>query len=186
MQQAFSLAARIPARQLQLASYAALVCLAAILGLGIYKAISGLQAAKGERIQHEQTLSVSSSLRQVYGELAAHLGKLSEKKAKSLPADQTNQAIVEALTGFNQLSGKHGVTLNTVSPLTPGKRMRYQEIPFDLEVMGNYRDVMAWLIDAEQSIPILSVNEFEVTPNGKPGTVLMKARLSMYVDLKEN
>lgn len=182
IKQVLELAARIPTRQLQIASYAALLCLAAVTGVGMMKSFSRLQAAIAERTQHEQTVSLSASLWQLHAELSAGLKALPGQGKAQPAADQINQSVVEAIAQFNRLSKQHGVALNSVSPRTPGKLMQYQEIPFDLEVVGGYREVMAWLIDAEQSIPSLAVNTFEVMPTDKAGAVMMKARLPIYIE----
>jgi Tfp pilus assembly protein PilO len=179
------LASRMPPRQLQLAAGLVLLLAAGLAALVLGGPVAALQAARAERIAHAQSAGMVASLTQLRTALEADIARLSPSGLPRGPVRQSDQLIVDVLAQLNRIGDKHRVSLVRVTPGEQRNVLMFEEMPFETEVGGDYRNVMRWLLDIEQTIPGMSVEEFGVRRHPTSGSIVMQARLALYLDRKK-
>ena len=98
-------------------------------------------------------------------------------KGAQRPVSQMTSYVIGRL---DQLSSRHGVQLESVRPGERGQVLSFAEVPFDVEVTGEYFDLFAWLLDAEQALRPMIVKQFHLRPASGADGLQMKLRVVSY------
>ena len=98
-------------------------------------------------------------------------------KKLDLPPSQMVSHIIGQL---DRLSVRHGVELIAVRPGDGGEILSFSEVPFDVEVRGEYFDLYAWLRDAEAELRPMVVKQFRLVPHAEESDLLMNLRVVSY------
>ena len=113
-------------------------------------------------------------------DLEAQVGELRDELfggSSSVPAEKIESFIIDRL---DRLSARHRVELLGVAPETPGHVLMFQELPYEVEVSGEYRSLYKWLVDAERELRPLVVKTFEMRPAERTTGVDLQLRLVAY------
>ncbi len=113
-------------------------------------------------------------------DLEAQIGELRDELfggSSSVPPEKIESFIIDRL---DRLSARHRVELLGVVPETPGHVLMFQELPYEVQVSGDYRSLYEWLVDAERELRPLVVKTFEMRPAARTTGVDLQLRLVAY------
>lgn len=97
------------------------------------------------------------------------------------PRPGSSQMVAHIIARLDQISARRSVSLDSVKPGHQSEVLSYTEVPFDVQVQGDYFDLFAWLQDAEVELRPLVVKQFELSPSSGGGSLLhMKLRVVSY------
>jgi Tfp pilus assembly protein PilO len=170
----------MPARGLNLAACGALLIAAALLFAVLRPALAELSAMRAERIRHQQTIAGGAVLSQINEQLGADVDRLSRIVTNNQGTRSAEQTVVYVIGELNRISIKRGVTLSSILPGASRKLMMFDEIPFDIEISGNYPGVIGWLQDMEAAVATLAVTQLDVRRSGSADNLSVKARIAVY------
>jgi Tfp pilus assembly protein PilO len=168
----------MPAQRIYLlAGGVPLIAAAAFFSLAL-PSFKALQAVRVERLQHRQQGMDSATLEQSKRQLAAEIDRMSA----GTPADvrSAEQLAVHVVGQLDRASVRSGVVLSSVTPGAVRKVTSFDEIPFDVEVKGSYRDLIGWLDDLERTVDKLAVIRADMRPGDGGKLIEMKARVALY------
>jgi Tfp pilus assembly protein PilO len=127
---------------------------------------STLQAVAAGRAQITETQQTLDSLRtELYG------------GSSRMPPEKLESYIVDRL---DHISASHEVELVSVAPGEAEEVLMFDEVPYDVEVQGDYFALFAWLREVERELRPMVVKEFNMKPLSKSEDVVMKLRLASY------
>ncbi len=121
-------------------------------------------------------------------EIAASRAEIEELRTElyggssQLPPEKMEAYIVDRL---DHLSAAHEVELVGVTPGEPEEVLMFDEVPYDVEVSGDYFALFRWLREVERELRPMVVKEFNMKPRAKTRDVAMKLRLASYRQRQE-
>ena len=95
----------------------------------------------------------------------------------SVPLREMESYVIQTL---DRISARHDVELMGVRPREPGRVLMFDELPYDVEVMGSYVDLWGWLQDMETELRPMVVNSYEFERKNSAEPVRMKLQLVAY------
>lgn len=98
-------------------------------------------------------------------------------KAPVLPVSQMMAHIIQKL---DETCGHHQITLLGVKPGRPNKIPRFEEIPFSVEVCGDYFQLFQWLRETEDAMGPMTVKNFNIKPKDSGKQVTMTIDLVYF------
>lgn len=148
---------------LLLAGIAGLLLAAAAfyLVLPMYKS---LNVAIETRTSMEEAVSKGKA---VYGELESLKEEVAELRQR-VHGDMANRPLKQMesyiIGRLQKISWQHSVELRGVAP-GPGRSVQmFKEIVFDVELVGDYFDLVAWLRELSQQLGFVVVKEYRLRP----------------------
>ncbi|MBF0187698.1 MAG: type 4a pilus biogenesis protein PilO [Magnetococcales bacterium] len=90
-----------------------------------------------------------------------------------LPSNQLESFIIGRL---DMLSKKHGVHLESVNPIGVTPVQEFLEVPFEIEVTGDFFALFAWVADVERTLNPMIVKQFSLLPAGQQAVTRNTAR----------
>ncbi len=115
--------------------------------------------------------------------LIAATNEVSEIREKlSYQSEVRNSAeiipfVVKALDGISE---KYNVKLKGVKPMAPEVVLMLEERPFDITISGEYKNLFAWVTEAEDSLSPMGIKSFQLRPGGADEGVEMWVRVVSY------
>lgn len=109
-------------------------------------------------------------------ELAALRERL-HGEASAVPRAEMESWVVDRMYGISQ---RRGVRLLGVSPAAPGSFLGFDELPFEVDVVGDYFGLFDWLVDVEEELRPLVVQQFALGHTKNDGGVQMSLRIVSY------
>lgn len=97
--------------------------------------------------------------------------------SSQLPPEKMESYIVDRL---DRISASHEVELVGVTPGEAEQVLMFDEVPYDVEVAGDYFALFRWLREVERELRPMVVKEFNMRPQSKSRAVAMKLRLASY------
>ena len=97
--------------------------------------------------------------------------------SSALPLEQIESFVIDRL---DRLSVPRGVQLVSVTPGQPGEVLMFDELPYDVDVRGDYFALHEWLRAAEDDLRPMVVKRFEMSTDPRDEAVAMKLRLVSY------
>ena len=97
--------------------------------------------------------------------------------SSSVPLREMESYVIQTL---DRISARHDVELMGVRPREPGRVLMFDELPYDVEVMGSYVDLCGWLQDMETELRPMVVNSYEFERKNSAEPVRMKLQLVAY------
>ncbi len=94
-----------------------------------------------------------------------------------MPLREMESYVIQTL---DRISARHDVELMGVRPREPGRVLMFDELPYDVEVMGSYVDLWGWLQDMETELRPMVVNSYEFERKNSAEPVRMKLQLVAY------
>lgn len=126
-----------------------------------YKA---LQTAMETRTNMQETVAKGKA---VYGELERLADEVAELRQR-VHGDMANRPLKQMesyiIGRLQKISWQHNVELRGVAP-GPGRRVQmFREIVFDVELVGDYFDLVAWLRELSRQLGFVVVKEYRMRP----------------------
>jgi Tfp pilus assembly protein PilO len=94
-----------------------------------------------------------------------------------LPREQIESHVIDRL---DRLSASRDVRLESVKPGDAGEILGFEELPYDVNVAGDYFALFDWLEAVEDELRPMVVKRFEMAPAARSDRVGMKLRLVSY------
>jgi Tfp pilus assembly protein PilO len=172
------LLAALPMRRIYLVGAGMVLIAAALLYTAARPSFKALQTVRAERAQHLRQGTDSIALGQAKRQLTAGIERMSANRPGD--ARSAEQLAVQVVAQLDRISVRRGVVLSSVALGAARRVMSFEELAFDIEVKGSYRDVIGWLQDLEGAMDNLAIVRFEMRPNDGGKAVEMKARVAIY------
>ncbi|MDO6460690.1 hypothetical protein Q4485_08275 [Granulosicoccaceae sp. 1_MG-2023] len=164
-----------------------MLCVLALIAAGLYHYVLAkplLQVAALNRSLQSERVQIAGAgpferLDRQIAQTGERIGKLQRRLSLNSDARDADAIVPYVVGALDSVSYQHGVALKSVIPLSPQKVMRFEEIPFDITIAGDYRAVYQWLQDAEQALQPMTVKHFTID-SAAPRGVTMKLRVVSY------
>ena len=150
---------------------AALLVFVLILALGYFFLVTDLQQDLAKA--GEEEMSLKTSYREKYAQAANLEGyrvQAQEMQANfqkilsQLPLDTENPGLIEDIS---TVGSNNGLVFNRID-LQPERVLEYYvEKPIRMEVVGGYHDLGAFVSDVADLSRIVTLHDFEITPQGR-------------------
>ena len=101
----------------------------------------------------------------------------SDSDALNEPASKRVAGII---TRFDQIAEEHSVVLLGVTPGSAIPVAVFDELPFFVEVVGNYAGLFNWLYDVESRVELIVVKRFDIRPIGNASQRHMRLTIAIY------
>lgn len=166
---------------------AALLLTVALVSLLLVGQVKHFLAMRESLALLEQTPSSGKSLENELDGLRAEVAQLERRlhgDMAHLPPKQLQNYVVDAL---QTLSWQHQVVLSSVVPRQGATIDRYQELVFEVELMGSYFDFYAWLQQLSDALGFVVISRFDIQPlSTAPGQTPLSIKLSLttYREIK--
>ena len=159
-----------------LAAMLVLVVLFAYLYL-LKKPLAEYGQMKERRILLQATVDSGAQLANDISDRRRQVDALTQRFHGQSPLLPVNQMIAHTIDRLDSISSRHAIQLISVTPDKAQPTNIFEEIPFTIEVRGNYQGLVDWLRRVEQDLTPMVVNHFEITP--QTGLDLLTMRLKM-------
>lgn len=182
---------RMPARQLHLLLGGALVVVLALLwSFALRAPLAQLRAQRAEQarmaLSAADPAQLARQLAALTGEVAALESSLSRQGGggADLPVAGTSQLQLRLIGAVERAAARHAVQLRGAVPGPARTIAGFREVSIDVEAVGSYQALMAWMADADGGA--LAVVSFDLGAGDSAGARVMKVRMAAYVLPKEN
>lgn len=156
----------------------------AVLGAllyGVKPSLREYQALRAERSAAE--LGAASDADAAAAEIDAaqtQLAALREELyggAARVPLRQIQSFVIDSL---DQIAARHAVELVGITPGELKPVLMFEELPYEVHVIGGYFDLYAWLRDVETQLSPMVVKEFTMQREARSERVELELRLVAY------
>lgn len=120
----------------------------------------------------QQSIHVLEGVRSGQSDVLSQLDALRDEITKirrqmrgDLPEMPTQELESFIIGRFQAVSWDSNVDLLSVRPGAGQNIKRFEEISFDVEISGYYRDIFSWLWALGEELGFVVVKKFEITPN---------------------
>lgn len=94
------------------------------------------------------------------------LSVLKKKLYGNNPELPVNQKIAAVIGQLDAISAGQNVNLTSIKPGEETTLFLFQELPFNIEIKGNYFSLFNWLYQVENILGPIVIKEFEINPDG--------------------
>ena len=120
--------------------------------------------------------TISEKILQYRQEIAA-LGKQLRGENPLLSSDEITAHVIGQL---DRISMNNKVKLSRVTPGEINKVLMFDEVPFDIEVMGKYTDLYRWLDEVTVQLGPMVIPQFKIHYNPGAAMLNMNVKLASY------
>ena len=110
----------------------------------------------------------------------ARVAELEKQIYGAGPAVPTSQMASHVIGRLDGLARDFGVRLAGVKPGAHGEVLGFAEVPFDVQVEGDYLRLMGWLGRVEGELHPMVVKRFRIEPLADAGLLRMELRVVSY------
>ncbi len=110
------------------------------------------------RTEQENSPPLQSNIAQ----LELQIDSLEKELYGSGPDLPANQLVAHIIKELDQIADRHGVKLGGVKPGNKKSILMFDEMPFHIEITGNYSDLYNWLQEVETTLGPMVVKDFEI------------------------
>lgn len=135
-----------------------------------------LTAYQQQTSAQESSMSVNNSLQVANDEMS----EIRDKLLFQSEARNSAELIPFVVKVLDRISAKHNVKLQGVKPLSPVVVLMLEERPFDITISGNYKNLFAWVKDAEKSLSPMAIKSFKLNAGRTGSDVEMRVIVVSY------
>ena len=81
---------------------------------------------------------------------------------------------------LDRISARHGIDLVSVVPGEKAEVLMFEELPYDVEVRGEYFRLFDWFREVERELHPMVVKRFELAAGAEPDVIPLTLRLVAY------
>ncbi len=137
--------------------------------------------------QHQQTLSLLQGELQT-GIPLQHKIKTQQQLVENLnqqlhgtgPKLPVNKMIAYVIGELDKIASRHQVNLSSVKPQTSKTMFSFKELPFQIEISGDYFNLFSWLKDVEHDLGPIVIKQFDISPLGRTNDRKMQLTIVAY------
>ncbi len=166
--------------QTLIAATGALTAIVALAGF-LYVLKPALQVRgelQQERADAQSQVEEASITPQALGSAAQEVADLRKRLVGAswgVPLEEMESFVIG---GLDRISVRHEVELKSVTPGQVGSVLSFDELPYQVQVAGDYFSLFDWLQDVEQELIPMVTKGFEIARRGN--SVTLKLRLVAY------
>jgi Tfp pilus assembly protein PilO len=120
--------------------------------------------------------TITDKIRHYRQEIAA----LSKKLRGEQPLLSSEEITAQVVGRLDRISTDHKVKLSAVTPGETNKVLMFEEVPFDIEVMGRYADLYSWLYEVTVQLGPMVIPQFKIRYNPGAALLNMNVKLASY------
>lgn len=94
------------------------------------------------------------------------VGKLNTNLHGTGPKLSVNKMVAYVIGTLDKIASRHQVDLSSVKPQEAALLFTFKELPFQIEISGNYFSLFGWLKDVEKQLGPIVVKKFEISATG--------------------
>jgi Tfp pilus assembly protein PilO len=124
--------------------------------------------------QHQQTLALLKNEVQTGIPLQKQIEtqqllveKLNIKLHGTGPKLAVNKMVAYVIGELDKIAKRYQVNLASVKPQSPETLFTFKELPFQVEISGDYFSLFAWLKDVENNLGPIVIKQFDLSVEGK-------------------
>ena len=119
---------------------------------------------------------ISGKLAGVESEIEA----LTKRLQGQTPMVSNSKMVAHVINGLDIISSKHAIRFLGLRPAAPGTVKYFEELPFAIEVSGNYFSLIAWLQEVERELGPMVVKKISMEPLPGKGEQVMRLSMVSY------
>jgi len=120
--------------------------------------------------------TITEKIRQYRQEIAV----LSKKLRGEQPLLSSEEITAHVIGRLDKISADHKVILSRVTPGDINKVLMFEEVPFDIEVMGKYADLYNWLYEVTVQLGPMVIPQFKIRYTPGAPLLNMNVKLASY------
>ncbi|MDX1776306.1 MAG: type 4a pilus biogenesis protein PilO [Desulfobulbales bacterium] len=140
-----------------------LTCLAAYL-YGFKKPLQDYKLLKSETKLLEAKVTGGTGISRKLQTLQNEIDELTNHLKGQTPNLSNSQMVAHVISRLDTISAKHAVHFLGVKPSLPGTVKYFEELPFAIEVSGNYFSLFDWLQEVERELGPMVVKKIDIEP----------------------
>jgi len=137
------------------------------------------------RDQLEQLVANGETIADKIHQYREEIAVLDRKLRGEQPLLSSEEITAHVIGQLDRISTSHKITLSSVTPGDINKVLMFEEVPFDIEVMGKYADLYSWLNDVTMQLGPMVIPQFKIRYNPGAPLLNMNVKLASY-KLQEN
>jgi len=162
-----------------MAAVLVLTCLTAYL-YGFKKPLQAYKLLKMDTKLLEAKVEGNSGMSLEVARIQDEIADLTKRLQGEAPTLSHSQMVAHVINRLDIISAKHSVQLLGVRPTAPGSSKYFEELPFTIEVSGNYFSLFDWLQDVEKDLGPMVVKKIDIDPAGGTQEQTMRLNLVSY------
>jgi Tfp pilus assembly protein PilO len=96
------------------------------------------------------------------------------------PPLSNSKMVAHVISRLDNISSKHAIKLLGVRPAPPGTVKYFEELPFSIEVSGNYFSLFEWLQEVEGELGPMVVKKINIHPVKSTQKQIMQLNMVSY------
>ena len=137
------------------------------------------------RTMLEAKVENSSQLSSEIASLESEIEGLNRKLQGENPPLMDREMVAHTIARLDAISATRTVSLRGVKPEVSQQVGMFKEIPFDIEVVGDYVYLYEWLRDVERQFGSMVIKQFELRPVSGSDDLQMRMKLVSYQPMDE-
>jgi Tfp pilus assembly protein PilO len=162
-----------------MAALVILTCLAAYL-YGFKEPLKAYKLLKMDTTLLEAKVENGSGMTLELERVQSEIAGLTKRLQGEAPPMSHSKMVAHVINRLDIISSKHVVQLLGVRPAVPGSTKYFEELPFSIEVSGNYFSLFDWLQEVERELGPMVVKKINVEPTGGIKEQIMRLNLVSY------
>lgn len=92
--------------------------------------------------------------------------QLTTKLQGTGPKTPVNKMVAYVIGELDKIASRHQINLSRVKPQPPQTLFTFKELPFQIEISGDYFNLYAWLKDVEKNLGPIVIKQFDISAIG--------------------
>ena len=156
-----------------------MTCLAAYL-YGFKKPLQDYKLLKANSQILEAKVESGGGISLKLEGIQSEIDSLKERLQGQTPLLSNSQMVAHVINRLDIISSKHAVQLLGVRPATPGTVKYFEELPFSIEISGNYFSLFDWLQEVEMELGPMVVKKINIAPISGTQEQMMRLNMVSY------
>jgi len=162
-----------------MAAIVVITCLAGYL-YGFKKPIQEYRLLQGNTKLLEAKVQSGSGISLELAALQGEIDLLTTQLQGQTPIMSNSKMVAHVINGLDAISSKHAVRFLGLKPAAPGIVKYFEELPFSIEVSGNYFSLFDWLQEVERELGPMVVKKIDIEPLGGAQNQIMRLNMVSY------
>jgi Tfp pilus assembly protein PilO len=156
-----------------------ITCLAGYL-YGFKKPIQEYRLLQSSSRLLEAKVESGSGISQELAAVQSEIDVLTQQLQGQTPVMSNSKMVAYVINGLDAISSEHSVQFLGLKPAAPGIVKYFEELPFSIEVSGNYFSLFDWLQEVERELGPMVVKKIDIEPLGGTEEQIMRLNMVSY------
>ena len=165
--------------------YGTMVAVVILTGLAAYlyvfkKPIQDYKLLKAETKLLEAKVESGVGISHKLAGIQSEIDMLQKGLQGQTPPLSNSKMVAHVISRLDNISSKHAIQLLGVRPAPPGTVKYFEELPFSIEVSGNYFSLFEWLQEVESELGPMVVKKINIQPISSTQKQIMQLNMVSY------